>query len=230
MTLLDVQKAFDSVDHEMLCEKIRQAGIEPTWFKSYLSNRTQVVSLNNNCSTERVICTGVPQGSILGPWCFLLYSNDLHACTSCKVLTYADDTVLLVSNRCLHIVSQQLSSELTNCFHWLTNNHMSMHMGKTEVIVFSSRRKRHLAKNFVISCQGQQIFAKPEVKYLGLKLDSILSGNSIVDNIVSKSTSRLKFLYRHANCLDQKSRKTLVSALIQSYFDYNAPAWYDGIT
>lgn len=226
MALLDVQKAFDSVNHRMLCEKIRLVGIDPEWFKSYLVNRKQIVSVNNNYSTEKTINAGVPQGSILGPWCYLIYANDLPSCTSCKVIIYADDTILLVSNRDLSIVSQVLSAEISNCFHWLTNNLLSMHMGKTETIVFSSKRKQHLTKGFSISCNGQTIKASTEVKYLGLKLDKSLSGTSIVNSIVSKCTARLKFLYRHSSVLNQKCRKLLVSALVQSHFDYGTSAWY----
>ena len=81
----------------------------------------------------------------------------MSTCTSCKVIMYADDTILLVSNRDLNIVSRDLSSNLSNCFHWLTNNLMSMHMGKTEAIVFSSKRKCHLTKDFNILCNGQTI-------------------------------------------------------------------------
>ena len=230
MALLDVQKAFDNVNHNMLCEKNRLAGIDPEWFRSYLKDRKQTVLVNNNFSTEQTIKSGVPQGSILGPWCYLIYLNDLSMCTSCKVIIYADDTILLVSNRDLNIVSQELSKEISNCFHWLTNNLLSMHMGKTEAIVFSSKRKQHLTNTFTISCNGQTIKASPEVKYLGLKLDKSLTGTSIVNSIVAKCTSRLKFMYRHSSVLNHKSRKLLVSALIQSHFDYGVSAWYSATT
>ena len=96
--LLDVQKAFDSVDHQQLCKKIEIAGLDPTWFKSYLQNRKQIVTVNGHSSPPKQIIAGVPQGSILGPWFYLLYSNDIPSCLTSddiKMLLYADDTILL---------------------------------------------------------------------------------------------------------------------------------------
>jgi hypothetical protein len=226
LMMLDVQKAFDSVNHSMLCEKIRLAGIDNTWFKSYLSNRTQSVYVNDYLSVGKEINCGVPQGSILGPWCYLIYSNDMPSCVNCKVILYADDTILLVSNRNIDAVSQDLSHAAETCYHWLTNNKLSMHKGKTEVIVFSSKRKKHHTNGFRITIDGNIIQPKQCVKYLGLKIDSDLSGESVVCDIVSKCTSRLKFFYRHKDALNLDARKTLACALVQCHFDYAVSSWY----
>ena len=228
--MLDVQKAFDSVDHTMLCEKIRLLGIEPDWFQSYLFNRKQTVSINNVLSSEQTIQCGVPQGSILGPWCYLVYSNDISTCVSCKLLMYADDTILLSSHKDLSKVSSELSKEVSNCYHWLCNNKLSMHMGKTEVIVLSSKRKRHLTKNVSIQCHNDIIKSTNTVKYLGLTIDQTLSGEPTVYSILNKCTARLKFMFRHCNALDVNCRKLLYSALVQCHFDYAASAWYMGIS
>ena len=124
--MLDVQKAFDSVDHNMLCEKIRLMGIEPDWFKSYLSGRKQRVLVNGVYSSDQIIKSGVPQGSILGLWCYLVYCNDMITCTKSNMIVYADDTILLVSNNNLNQVSKLLSNEMKNCYHWLVNNRLSI--------------------------------------------------------------------------------------------------------
>ena len=105
-----------------------------------------------------------------------------------------------------------------------------MHMGKTECIVFSSKRKRHLVKSFNIVCNGHVIKSSSQVKYLGLKLDNCLSGAEIVNSVVSKCNSRLNFLYRYRDVLDERSRKLLAFALIQSNFDYGVSAWYQGVS
>jgi len=184
MVLLDVQKAFDSVDHQMLCEKISLIGIDPTWFESYLCNRKQVVCINNNMSSEQIIKCGVPQGSILGPWCYLVYSNDIATSVNCKLLMYADDTVLLVADKNVNTISEKLSNAVSSCSQWLINNKLSMHMGKTEAIIFSSKRKRHMTKNFVINCQGHTIKPTESVKYLGLHLEQHLSSDITIKLIV----------------------------------------------
>ena len=96
---VDLQKAFDTVDHQILLAKLNHYGIRGVsndWFKSYLSNRHQYVSINGYKSGLAAINCGVPQGSVLGPLLFLLYINDLNqAIKSCKVHHFADDTNLL---------------------------------------------------------------------------------------------------------------------------------------
>ena len=230
MVMLDVQKAFDSVDHNMLCEKIRLMGIEPDWFKSYLSGRKQRVLVNGVYSSDQIIKSGVPQGSILGPWCYLVYCNDMITCTKSNMIVYADDTILLVSNNNLNQVSKLLSNEMKNCYHWLVNNRLSMHKGKTEALILSSNRKRHLTRDFYIKLDEHIIKPSKTVKYLGLTINSTLSGEEIVTSIVSKSVARLKFLYRHSKALDNKTRTLLCKALIMCNFDYAIAAWHQALS
>ena len=179
---------------------------------------------------QKTINCGVPQGSLLGPWCYLLYSNDIASCVKCTLGLYADDTILLTSHKNVTTVTENLSEAARNCYHWLSNNFLSMHMGKTEVIFFSSKRKRKFIKNLTISLCGNVIKPKQEVKYLGLKMDNTLSGDAVVKDIVTKCNNRLKFLYRHRDALDTKIRKTLAMALLQCHFDYAVSSWYMGLS
>ena len=91
----DLSKAFDTLNHSILLEKLDHYGIRGTalnWFESYLSNRFQYVDLNGHSSSRLLLATGVPQGSILGPLLFLLYINDLPSASNLKCVTFADDT------------------------------------------------------------------------------------------------------------------------------------------
>ena len=230
MVILDVQKAFDSVDHSMLCEKIRLIRLDPEWFISYLHDRKQLVCVNDSMSQEQTIKCGVPQGSILGSWCYLIYSNDLSTSVSCKMLMYADDTILIIADKNVSRISEQLSKEVANCYQWLTNNRLSMHMGKTETIVFSSRKKKHLVKDFELKCQEHIVKPLSKVKYLGLYLDQHLFSDVSVNSIVKKCNNGLKLMYRYSKSLNERSRKLLTSALVQCHFDYAASAWYMGST
>ena len=103
VVFLDLKKAFDTVDHALLLTKLRNYGIrgdELSWFASYLTDRTQSVSLENVTSDSMDISYGVPQGSILGPLLFIWYINDLSSVTkTCKVILYADDTAIIYSEK-----------------------------------------------------------------------------------------------------------------------------------
>ena len=142
LVLLDLQKAFDTVDHVILCKKLEAMGIASVdWFRSYLSNRTQLVSVNQVESDPLNVTCGVPQGSILGPLLFLCYVNDMASSVDCKLLLYADDSALIVSGKDTDFIANKLSHELESCRQWLVDNKLSLHLGKTECILFGSKKK-----------------------------------------------------------------------------------------
>lgn len=233
MIMLDLQKAFDTVDHDILCRKLQVLGVESVeWFRSYLTDRKQSVHVNNTKSDfDQVVC-GVPQGSILGPLLFLCYINDMNTSISskCKLILYADDSAILFSHKDPDIIRQVLGQELQNCSMWLTDNKLSLHLGKTECILFGSKRKLGKIGDFSIQCNGHEIKSQDSVKYLGSILDSDLSGTSTVNNIVKKVNSRIKFLYRQREFLNKSLRKTLCNALVQCHLDYASSSWYCGLT
>ncbi len=233
MVLLDLQKAFDTVNHTILCEKLRAMGVGSVeWFSSYLSDRHQFVNVNNVSSSSLPIKCGVPQGSILGPLLFLCYINDMAISINpaCKLLLYADDSTILFSHSDPDYIARVLSEALHSCSSWLVDNKLSLHLGKTECILFGSKRKLGKVNNFRIECNDHVIDAVKSVRYLGLDLDQYLTGESIINNIVKKASGRLKFLYRQGDCLNFRCRKLLCSGLIQCHFDYASPAWFTGIS
>ena len=170
----------------------------------------------------------------MGLLLFLIYVNDLEVSidSDCKVILYADDTAILFSHTDPKAISQKLSLMLDSCKNWLVDNKLSIHLGKTESILFGPKRKlQNVAENdFLIVCDNIKIESKSCVKYLGVILDNFLSGEHIVDSIIKKANQRLKFLYRYKNCLSQQSRKTLCTALIQCHFDYACACWYEGLS
>ena len=227
MVLLDLQKAFDTVDHAILLNKLKHMGVGCTdWFKSYLSNRQQIVTVEGVNSEPGVVGCGVPQGSILGPLLFLCYVNDMPISLNCKLLLYADDSALLVPGTDSKVIAEILSHELKSCHMWLVDNKLSLHLGKTESIIFGTKRKLTLIENFQVKCDNVAIRSVENVHYLGITLDNNLSGESILSNIIAKASSRLKFLYRYKDILNEKNRKIMCSALIQCHFDYCCSSWY----
>ena len=117
------------------------------WFRSYLSGRKQIVHVNKVDSDPIQISCGVPQGSILGPLLFLCYVNDMVASVDCKLLLYADDSALLVSDKIPQYVADKPSKELESCRQWLVDNKLSLHLGKTEYVLFGSKKNNNLKKS-----------------------------------------------------------------------------------
>ena len=134
MVLIDLQKAFDTVDHGVLLNKLRAIGVDSiSWFESYLRNRQQCVEVNGTKSEFLAISCGVPQGSILGPQLFLIYINDMHLSINCRLSLYADDSALLFSHTDAGNIACRLSHELSMCKKWLVDNKLSLHVARRNV-------------------------------------------------------------------------------------------------
>ena len=119
---LDLAKAFDTVDHNILLRKLKMYGIRGNLFnllESYLSGRSQYVKLDNVCSSTIQIKYGVPQGSILGPLLFLIYINDLPSATNFFVKLFADDTFLCAQNKNMKLLENEVNFELEKVRIWL---------------------------------------------------------------------------------------------------------------
>ena len=142
MVLIDLQKAFDCVDHGLLIQKLSAMGVSSTdWFRSYLREWFQCTQVSGVDSSFSEVTCGVPQGSILGPTLFLCYIIDMVDVLNCKLSLYADDSALVHSGADPDVVAQFLSNELTTCRRWLIDNRLSLHLGKTECILFGSKRR-----------------------------------------------------------------------------------------
>ena len=224
MILIDLQKAFDTIDHKILTEKMKCMGFSngvTKWFVCYLSKRMFSVHVENSCSDKAIILCGVPQGSILGPLLFLLYVNDILA-INCDLLLYADDTGLIFQHKNINIVEHQLNRNFSNICDWFVDNRLSIHFGedKTKSILFAPLNKCKKLRKLNISYGSLKIKQYSEVSYLGCILDESLSDESMALNVVSKINTRLKFLYRKNKFLSPQLRRLLCNALIQPHFDY----------
>ena len=132
MILIDLQKAFDTIDHEILLEKMICLGFSKEvikWFKCYLTNRTFVVSISDKFSNLGKVSCGVPQGSILGPLLFLMYVNDMPQAISCKLLLYADDSCIIFQHREIKVIEEHLNEDFANLCEWFVDNKYSFWAG-----------------------------------------------------------------------------------------------------
>ena len=188
---IDLQKAFDTVDHNILLDKLNYYGARGTinsWFRSYLYNRKQIVSINGFKSNSKVIKYGVPQGSVLGPLLFLIYINDLYmSIKNSSVHHFADDTNLLYINKSLKNIGSRINSDLKGLTDWLNANCISLNINKTEFILFRNRNKS-IHNDLKIKLNGKRIFPSTSVKY-----QSFLDENNILYDY--QSGFRKKILY-----------------------------------
>ena len=143
---IDLEKAFDTVNHKILVKKLEFygiRGISNEWFCSYLSNRQQRVKLDGKKSSYLNISCGVPQGSILGPLLFLIYINDMKNSVKNSILHhFADDTNLLCSDTNEKLLERKMNEDLKLIYLWLCANRLSLNVDKTEFIVFRPPRKK----------------------------------------------------------------------------------------
>ena len=186
--LVDLRKAFDFVDHEILLTKLRSYKCNDSglsWFKSYLCNRTQPVSLNNNLSDASNIIYGVPQGSILGPLLFLIFINDLPLYiqnNSSTVDLYAGDTTIYFSKHDELVLERNLQNSLGCLQMWCQQNGMILNIDKTKVMLITSRQKRTVLNDAVLklqyTCNDIDISITTCDKILGINVDNNLTWNT----------------------------------------------------
>lgn len=177
---VDFQKAFDTVDHNILISKLEHYGIRGKfndWFKSYLTNRKQCVSILGYESSYQPIKYGVPQGSVLGPLLFLIYINDLnHSIQFSDTFHFADDTNLLNINSSFYKLQSNLNKDLKGLYRWLLANKISLNAAKTELVIF--RKPLQKIPPINIKINGIRIAQTSSVKYLGIYLDEFLVGST----------------------------------------------------
>ena len=225
---IDLQKAFDTVDHEILLKKLYHYGIRGnalSLFRSYLTNRQQFVSIAGTKSTSKLIRHGVPQGSVLGPLLFLLYINDLHnAIYFSNVHHFADDTNLLHFSDSIKQLAKHLNLDLKSLCHWLNANKISLNASKTEYIIFKSAQKR-LNYDFRLYINGKRLLPSKCIKYLGVLLDSDLSWKSQIDATAVKLKRANGALAKLRHFVPTHVLKLAYYAIFQSHLQYCCQIW-----
>ena len=231
--LVDFRKAFDLVDHKILLKKLKCYKCNNSclsWFESYLQNRTQRVSLNDNLSEAADFIHGVPQGSILGPLLFLLFINDLPLYlqnTFTIVDLYAEDTTIYFSNADKLVLEKNLQSSLNCLQKWCRENGMILNLDKTKVMLIASRQKRTVLGDTVLNLQCNDIDIKMTTsdKVLGIYVDNNLTWNNHFNFLPKKLSTYMWLLSKIRTFLSIDHRVLFYNAYIKPHLDYCSLIW-----
>lgn len=228
---IDIKKAFDTINHEILLMKMERYGFRglfKEFLQSYLTGRTQFVKIGSTASSVECITCGVPQGSVLGPILFSLYINDLpleleHG----NAIMYADDTAFLFSGPDLKSLERQANDDLTKVTQWFTKNKLTLNVFKTNYLVFSSPTK---TQAYVVNLKMDDILLKQidEYKYLGVTLDSALNFKQHITNTCNKLTQSCFILIRVRGYFPLHILKMIYYSLFHCHITYCVETW--GVT
>ena len=232
LVLLDLSAAFDTIDHGKLLNILERTfgvtGSALEWFKSYLSGRTQEVIIDGECSDVFTLLFGVPQGSVLGPILFTIYTVPLGEIIRKHGLhfhLYADDTQLYIAFKPIDNCSKEEAiRRIQNCVadikSWMTENLLKLNDDKTEILVITSRNLASRVSDINVKFEDVEITPGNCIRNLGVMFDNTCSMEQQINNICKKGYWQLYQLSQIRKYLDKSSTQKLVNSLITSRMDY----------
>lgn len=222
---LDLSKAFDTLNYEIILWKLRKYGLHEnslTLIQNYFTNRKQYVEFRGIKSSMSPLSIGVPQGSILGPLFFIIYMNDISRASDLfKFILYADDTSLFTT----HSNENLINKELQKVYHWLCENRLSLNIAKTNCMAFHHPQKIYRYPNLHIN-QNTLDFLDT-FKFLGIQFDKELKWKSHRSMISKKIMSVIGVMNRMKKFLPADVKKKIYFSLINCHLNYGNLLWGD---
>lgn len=225
---IDLSKAFDTVNHQLLLEKLERAGIRGNvhqLFSNYLHNRFQAVCIDGTLSSWKQVTTGVPQGSVLGPTLFLIFINDLkYLALKGQLYLYADDASLFYSGADDAVNCFHMNSDLALLSSYFCTNLLTLNKEKTKFLHLRNQTFRP-SNRISVLIEGEEIEQVDSIVYLGLKLDKNLNFGSHVDMICGRILGAVASLYKVRTMLPPEAMKSIYFSLIHSHVIYLCSIW-----
>ena len=223
---LDLKKAFDTVDHCILLKKLYCYGVRGIAFDlicDYLHERVQFTRINNYNSNLQSVCCGVPQGSTLGPFLFIIYINDLANITSFKTCLFADDTNFTVSSKNINELQVIAQKELSLVNKWIKSNKLTINLSKSEYILVSNKNTN--TSDFILTIDDNILQKKRNVKYLGVYLDNNLTWKPHIEYLCTKLSAASYLLIKLRHYVDLKTLIAVYNSIVYSYIQYSIINW-----
>lgn len=224
----DLAKAFDSLDRHLLLKKLDLYGIRGIFLKlltSYLTDRMQQVILNGTISDTKPIDFGVPQGSILGPLLFIIFVNDLPLHNfDCRILIYADDTVLYFRHANLKLATETIQNDLDLFNDWCLFNRLSLNIKKTKLMLFVDNKRRKVDQNSMpkIGISGKSLDYVNNYTYLGVKLDDCMNLQAYFSEVISRLQHKIVMLCKIRPFIDTNTALIIYKTHILSQLEYGS--------